>query len=299
MMSEQILPQMKVLAEAGTRDAKGCKLCGGMDWKLLQQVGATQVVECRCGLVYVTPQPPRAVIEQVYQDEYYEAWKKQARARQRIWQRRWDGVRRLTKGTGRLLDVGCGDATFLRLAKAEGWNVIGTEFSARAVAAAADCDVRQGEVWEAGLPADSYDVVTSWHVIEHVGDPRRMAAELFRVLRPGGRLVLATPNLHDYLFRAAYLLGRFRLPAWYEEDERELHLFNFSASILTRLVQLVGFVDVTVGFDRGAAATPSKQIVDAIAYGWYRLTGLNWGIGMELVARKPVADGKPRRKAAA
>jgi 2-polyprenyl-3-methyl-5-hydroxy-6-metoxy-1,4-benzoquinol methylase len=299
MMCGETALQTKDSAVETHAHAKGCNLCGGTERSLLQQVGATQVVECRCGLVYVTPTPPRAVIEQLYQEEYYEAWKGQARARQRIWQRRWDGVKRLTSGPGRLLDVGCGDATFLRLAKAGGWDVVGTEFSARAVAAAADCDVRQGEVWEARLPADSCDVVTSWHVIEHVSDPRRMVMELFRVLRPGGRLVLATPNLHDYLFRAAYVLGRFRLPAWYEEDERELHLFNFSASTLTRLVQSVGFVDVTVGFDRGAAAVPSKQVVNAVAYGWYRLTGLNWGIGMELAARKPAVVNGLRHEVSA
>jgi hypothetical protein len=80
----------------------------------------------------------------------------------------------------------------------------------------------------------------------------------------------------------------------YEEDERELHLFHFSDTTLSKLVQSVGFTDVQIGFDRGAAAVSKKRLVNQLAYGWYRLTGLNWGIGLELVARKPASSTAER-----
>lgn len=266
-----------------------CNLCGGTEWETLEQVGETRVVRCRCGLVFVTPQPSRSVIEGAYGAEYYASWEGQGRCRARIWWERVQRVERLRVPPGRLLDVGCGTGDFLRVARARGWQGSGTELSPYAVrAAAADgLEVVGGELWEAGLPPATFDVVTCWHVIEHVGDPRRLVREICRVLKPGGWLVLATPNVDDRIFRAAYHLARGRRPPLFEADERELHLFFFSAASLRRLVESVGLTVVEAGFDRGAAATPGKRLVNGLAYGWYRLTGLNWGMALELVALKP------------
>ena len=265
-----------------------CNLCGGTQFSVVEDHGAVQVVQCTCQLVFVTPVPSRDTIEETYQDEYYDAWKVQDSARRKIWTRRLQALSRVEGQPGRLLDVGCGEATFLRLAQQAGWQVTGTELSEAAVRQAPELDLHRGEVWEVRLPADTFDVVTSWHVIEHASDPKRLVTELFRVLRPGGWLVLATPNLHDYVFRLGYFAGRGHWPALYEDDERELHLFHFSPRTLSALMHSVGFTDVQVGFDRGAAAVSSKRLVNQVAYGWYRLTGLNWGIGLELMARKPV-----------
>jgi SAM-dependent methyltransferase len=266
-----------------------CNLCGGTQFSVVEDHGAVQVVQCTCQLVFVTPVPSRNTIEEAYQDDYYEEWKAQDMARRKVWARRLQALNQVAGRPGHLLDVGCGEAAFLRMAQQAGWQVAGTELSEAAARQAPELELHRGEVWEAGLPMGTYDAVTSWHVIEHASDPKRMVTELFRVLRPGGWLVLATPNLHDYVFRLGYFAGRGRWPTLYEDDERELHLFHFSAGTLSKLVQSVGFTDVQVGFDRGAAAVSSKQMVNQVAYGWYRLTGLNWGIGLELVARKPVA----------
>jgi len=270
-----------------------CNLCGGTRWESLEELGATRVVRCTCGLVFVTPQPPRSSLERAYDATYYRPWEDQARSRARIWQRRIHRVETLRFQPGRLLDVGCGTGDFLRVARTRGWDVSGTEISPYAVRAArADGFlVVEGEVWETRLPSEAFDVVTCWHVIEHASDPRRVIGEIHRVLRPGGWLVLATPNLEDHLFRAAYVLARGRRPPLFEPDERELHLFHFSAWTLRALVESVGFEAVTVGFDRGAAAVWGKRLVNELAYAWFRLSGLNWGMALELSGRRPAASG--------
>ena len=268
---------------------EACNLCGGTQWETVEEAGPTHVVRCICGLVFVTPQPPRAAIEHAYDAAYYRAWADQAAQRARIWRRRIERVESLHAPPGRLLDVGCGTGDFLRVARARGWDVRGTEVSPYACRQAAvdGLAVAPGEVWEAGFPPDAFDVVTCWHVIEHAWDPRRIVEEIRRVLRPAGWLVLATPNLQDRIFRAAYVLARRRWVRLFEPDERELHLFHFSADTLGQLVASAGLEVVEVGFDREAAAVRGKRLVNGIAYGWFRLTGLNWGMALELLARKP------------
>lgn len=266
-----------------------CNLCGGTEWQLLEEAAGTRVVQCACGLAFVIPQPARPEIEHVYDQEYYSSWKDQERRRTRIWRRRIERLQMPTGRPGLLLDVGCGTGTFLQVARGRGWEVVGTELSRHGADTAAKDGFRvhTGEVWEAHLPSDMFDVVSCWHVIEHVTDPRRFLTECYRVMRPGGTLVLATPNLDDRIFRAAYLLVRGRRVRLFEPGERELHLFFFSASTLERLAREVGFERVVLGFDRGAAATRGKVVVNEIAHAWYCLSGKNWGMALELTASKP------------
>ena len=266
-----------------------CNLCNGTEWETIEEVGSTRVVRCSCGLVFVTPSTRRSSLEQAYGDAYYRSWEDQASQREWIWARRMQRVEALAESPGRLLDVGCGTGVFLQVAQARGWKVTGTEFSPFAVEAATrhGFTVVQGELWEAGFPSNTFDVVTCWHVIEHTADPLRVAREILRVLQPGGWLVLAVPNLEDHIFRTAYVLARLRRPRLYEPDEREIHLVHFSARTLRTLVAAAGFNVVEVGFDRGAAAVWKQRMVNEFAYLWYRLTGLNWGMALELVAQKP------------
>ncbi len=271
-----------------------CSLCGGTRWQTREEAPPYRVVECGCGLVFVTPQPDQETLAAAYDRDYYEAWRAQARQRERLWRRRLATVEGLAGAPGELLDVGCGTGEFLRLAQTRGWEVTGTEFSpyAAKVVGAHGLTVVKGEIWEAGFPAGAFDVVTCWHVIEHAADPRRVIEEIHRVLRPGGWLALATPNLEDHIFRTAYVLARRHRPPLFEPDERELHLFYFSPRTLRALVVSAGFEVVEVGFDRGAAAVWGKQVVNELAYIWFRVTGLNWGMALELIARKRKATGE-------
>ncbi len=275
-----------------------CLLCGGLGHRVLEAVGTTQVVRCACGLAFVTPVPPPATRNATYDAGYYEAWVQQEAARTRMWQARADVLERFCDSRGRLLDVGCGDGTFLNVMQTRGWDVQGTEISPFAAGQPRRFPIHPGEVWDAKLPSASFDVVTGWHVIEHAAEPLRMLAEMYRLVRPGGRVVLATPNLHDYVFQACYRLAKFRRLPLYEEHERELHLFFFTTGTFRSIAERAGFTDIEVGYDPGAAVTLAKRLIDRGAWFWYRLTGLHWGMGLQLTGVRPqsrqVGGGRTR-----
>jgi SAM-dependent methyltransferase len=97
---------------------------------------------------------------------------------------------------GRLLEVGCGSGELLAGVRDLGWSVTGVDFDAAAVAVARrrGLTVHEGDLAAQGFAPGSFDAVTMFHLFEHVPDVRVLLAECFRLLAPGGRLVVVTPN---------------------------------------------------------------------------------------------------------
>lgn len=133
----------------------------------------------------------------------------------------------LSRPGGRALDVGCGDGGFLAeldragdLA-ARGWELHGVDYSAAAIGHARDrpYTFEQCNIEEA-IPYgdDSFDIVTAGEVIEHVYNPDHLLAEMKRILRPGGRVVLTTPNLHAWYNRVLFPAGI--QPIFYETSTK-------------------------------------------------------------------------------
>lgn len=175
------------------------------------------------------------------------------------------------KGQGRLLDVGCGDGQSLEILADLGWVVSGVEVdpSAVEVARSRGLDVRHGTLADAAFAEDTFDVVTSSHVIEHVHDPADFLAQSRRVLRPGGRLVTVTPNAR------AMLLGRHG-SSWLALDPPR-HLLLFTSSSLEALARATGFREVSVRSTARAVALneiASTKIASEGHYTWGKWPGL-------------------------
>jgi 2-polyprenyl-3-methyl-5-hydroxy-6-metoxy-1,4-benzoquinol methylase len=98
---------------------------------------------------------------------------------------------------GRLLDIGAGTGDFLLTAKNDGWETVGVEPSERAKNIAIQKGISFVKEIEA-LENNSFDVITMWHVLEHVPNLELQIQELKRLLKPTGTLIVAVPNFKSY-----------------------------------------------------------------------------------------------------
>lgn len=101
---------------------------------------------------------------------------------------------------GRLLEIGCGDGSYLALMKMLGWTVCGIEpdpVAADVAISTAGCVVHVGVIEDAPFEPGSFDAVVTNHVIEHVYDPRSFVASAARVLAKDGVMAVRTPNFQS------------------------------------------------------------------------------------------------------
>lgn len=127
---------------------------------------------------------------------------------------------------GRILDIGAGTGDFLLEAKNQNWDILGIEPNDKAKGIAVGKGIKFGDTIEK-LESNSFDVITMWHVLEHVPDVEHQVAELKRLLKPSGTIIIAVPNFKSYdanhykEFWAAYDVPR--------------HLWHFSKTAIEKL----------------------------------------------------------------
>ncbi len=152
-----------------------------------------------------------------------------------------DWVRHDLAPGARLLDAGSNFGHFLKVAQ-EHYDASGFDLSAAAVAWAGEhFGVRStvASVYDAGIPEGSFDAATSWDVVEHLADPLAALEQIRRVLRPGGRLFLSTPDAGSVTAR---VMGR----RWHYLDPVQ-HITVFSRANLRRALERAGYSVIRMG----------------------------------------------------
>ncbi|OYU81363.1 MAG: methyltransferase [Flavobacterium sp. BFFFF1] len=141
-------------------------------------------------------------------------------------------INALGKSKGRLLDIGAGTGEFLLTAKKNGWDVVGIEPNAKAKNTA----IAKGAQFvnaESDLDDGDFDIISMWHVLEHVPDVERQISDLSRLVKPNGAVVIAVPNFKS--FDAAYY-GEY----WAAFDVPR-HLTHFSKTAVKGLFETQEF----------------------------------------------------------
>jgi len=212
------------------------------DWRALRCTSSGYgrhhtIVQCQqCGLVYTDPRPEGHDIIKTYQAVEDPLYVEEREGRVLTFERHLRPLERLTgpPNDRPLLDVGCYTGVFVEIATRHGWDAWGVEPSRWAVeqARARGLHVTPGMLETADLPEAYFDVVTMWDVIEHVTDPLGTLEQAYRLLKPGGLVVVHTIDI-DSLF--ARLMGA-RWP-WL----MQMHIYYFSRRTLRAMLEKCGF----------------------------------------------------------
>lgn len=226
-----------------------CPVCNSADFKnvLLAKdytvSGETfAIVECNaCSLRFTQNVPVEALISPYYQSENYISHTNTSKGlinrlyqavRKRTLRQKRKLVERLAgKKSGQLLDVGSGTGAFVNEMKQHGWQVTGLEPDTHAATMAKQLyDIELKSINQFyHLPADSFDVITLWHVMEHVHDLAAYVQQLKLLLKKDGKLFIAVPN---YTSKDAAIYNEY----WAAYDVPR-HLYHFSPGSMKVLME--------------------------------------------------------------
>jgi len=220
------------LLEKAIRD---CAVCGGTLLPYFREVldpltnDTFSIDRCvQCGLGHTVPQPRD--MRPYYPDRYY--GKRHGLFSRHCVKRRLGFVAASVpdKCGRRLLDIGCGDGSFLLAARKVGWDVLGTELNPWP---ARDTGLDVRESIDQFSASASFDCITMWHTLEHMLDILSMLLNIARLLKPGGKLIVAVPDFGG-------LQARIFGPKWLHADVPR-HLYHFDAKALLHCLGTAGF----------------------------------------------------------
>ncbi|MFA6433250.1 MAG: class I SAM-dependent methyltransferase [Elusimicrobiales bacterium] len=188
-----------------------------------------------CGLVYLPSGPEPEAAGALYQAAYYRKMRGLSKFLETLFLReRRRAVERFKKAPGTLLDLGCGTGEFAAAMRDAGWDAAGVEPSPAAKENAAGADkIYRRDLPDLKFPAGSFDAVTLWQVLEHLPDPARYLAEIRRLLKADGLLLVSVPNINS-------LQAVFSGDKWFHLDLPR-HRWQFTPETVSRLLVRAGF----------------------------------------------------------
>jgi 2-polyprenyl-3-methyl-5-hydroxy-6-metoxy-1,4-benzoquinol methylase len=233
-----------------------CTICRGHERREAYVVDGHRVVRCEhCRHLFVSPRPDMEDVIAIYGDDYFEnpafqttdheayfGYMDYLNDRDNIQLKLRQVLDRIARlhAPGRLLDIGCGPGLFVDVADQGGWDAWGVDLNESAVKWARENvseQVHVGTVADLCGESESFACITMLDVIEHLADPRAELQEVWRILEPGGVLVVVTPDAGAPVSR---LLGSH----WLEMKRAPEHLQFFSVQGLAQLLCLGGFSSV-------------------------------------------------------
>lgn len=229
----------------------------------------------KCSLVWLADPPKTEDILLHYSKEYDRSIAVAGASSPQRWRDRKETLIQF-KQSGALLDLGCSSGSFLKTLGSREWELHGVEMSPESAKAAQEetgAEIFLGDILDAPFPPCSFDVITCFHVFEHLYNPRDILFKAKEWLRPGGIFYILVPNIHSAgsrIFRSY----------WYAL-ELPRHVFHYSPKSLISMAHSVGLEVLSLTTHREIFIEQStRYIIDDI------LRRFN-------IYRVPLAEGKP------
>lgn len=215
-----------------------------------------KIIKClNCNLVSIYPIPTRNFIKEYYNNPLYP---KSAYFRNmtvnfygspevKLFLKGLNLIEKFYHEKGKILDVGCSSGVFLNMAKSRGWETVGIDISKDFVNYAKknfELDVRLGYLEDFSFEENSLDVITLWDLVEHLTEPNKLLIEVYRILKPGGIILILTPDQDSLIKKITDLsykisFGKWKTPVSVVYDIH--HLYYFSIRNITKLLNKIGF----------------------------------------------------------
>lgn len=217
-----------------------CRLCLSKNFKKQEVKNKLEVIRCLdCGVGFLKDLPKEKQLERFYStSDYYQFWgglsRKNLKRVEKIKKKTFgwiiDLIEKYKKG-GRILDVGCATGVFLKVARLKGWEVYGVECSAEFAKIAKKRlgeNVHHGMFEKVHFSDNFFEVVLFYDSLEHMSNPLKVIKKVFKILKPGGYVIIVTPNTASF---SAKIMGK----NW-AHFKRE-HLFYFSPKSIKKLLE--------------------------------------------------------------
>ncbi len=196
-----------------------------------------------CNFILTNPRPDEASIGQYYESTDYISHnddttslmsKVYVYVRDYTIKKKLNLIAGLSPEKGSLLDIGCGTGSFIKACQKAGWQISATEPDpgARNISKNRVGTTIQNSVFSPDLEKQSFDIITMWHVLEHVHQLTETINWLKEHLNPGGKIIIAVPNPQSY---DAVKYGRY----WAAYDVPR-HLYHFTKDVLKQLLNRHG-----------------------------------------------------------
>jgi len=221
-----------------------CNLCDGNRYEFFTSVGGYKFVRCEeCGLVYLNPRPAQQKTREEYSGDYQikRLLEQEPRTKEEIEEEISKNIGRVEEvvkrfgNKGKLLDIGCGAGFFIACLKRYGWDVMGVEVSEWAAKFAKEklkLKVLLGSFEDVEI-GDLFDLITMYHILEHLPNPLKSLKQVSRLLAADGVLIIKGPNLG----------GFDRI--WHGKNWRgysdRTHLYHFTPKTYRMILEKAGF----------------------------------------------------------
>ena len=252
-----------------------CPVCKCTQHKHLYTIDQGKLLTCQnCQLVFYVPRPTHEELADFYnQQSYRQGYAQSVMSSQDFVANRYQELKKIVskyqpnlfnRSNKTFLDVGCGLGDLLQLAIADQWQVNGTEISPEAALQAQENIRNQilvGDILTLNLPENHFDLITIYHVIEHLIDPLPVLKNLQKLLKPEGILFIETPNLDS-------LGAKIRGKNWSNIIPPE-HINYYSPKSLANSLTIAGF-------DNSKVFTNAPYKIESVS---------NWSKSLQMVAR--------------